>query len=150
MREHPRHRLNLLAGMILLTSRIAYAQPVIATRDIAGIVVDLEARRIGEAVVTASAGGPFATTASDGSFRLVGVGGAGVVLEVSASGFDSRRMPVHDHAPALQLTVMLASSRSASSATIEAYGAPVATPPVHRSTTCHGVHTRCCHASRAS
>jgi TonB-dependent starch-binding outer membrane protein SusC len=91
---------------LMLVSMTAHAQPA-KGRNIAGTVLDVDAKPIANATVTVTGGGPTATTAEDGSFKLAGVATTNVVLEVTADGFTAKQIPVLGAATALQLSVVI-------------------------------------------
>src|SRR5215510_16459641 len=104
---------------LLLFAFPARAQPAKGKgRDIVGTVVDVDARPVANATVTVSGGGPSATTAADGGFKLTGVATSNLALEVTAEGFTAKLLPVLDATTLLQLQVVLVRP------------APVVPPPV--------------------
>ena len=93
---------------LLLFSFTASAQPAKGKgRDIAGSVVDIDGNPVANATVTVSDGGPSATTAADGSFKLAGVATGNVAIAVTADGFNAKQVPVLGAGTALQLQVVL-------------------------------------------
>jgi TonB-linked SusC/RagA family outer membrane protein len=104
---------------LLLFSFTARAQPKAGKgREIAGSVVDVDGNPIAGATVTIGDGGPSATTAADGSFKLTGVATASVAIAITADGFTAKQVPVLGANTALQLQVVLVRP------------APAAPPPV--------------------
>src|SRR5262245_58605278 len=87
--------LCVLALMLFPASAHAQnAKPTPKGRDITGIVVDVDAKPVGNATVVVAGGGPTATTAADGSFKLSGVVTTNLMLEITAEGFTARQVPV--------------------------------------------------------
>jgi TonB-dependent starch-binding outer membrane protein SusC len=96
---------------LLLFSLTANAQPARGKgkgRDVVGTIVDADTKPVANATVAVSGGGPTATTAADGSFKLTGVAASKVVLEVTAEGFTAKQIPITDSTTALQLQVVIA------------------------------------------
>jgi len=91
---------------LLLCSTTAHAQGA-KKRDISGAVLDVDARPVANATVTVTGGGPTATTAADGSFKLAGVATTNVMLEITADGFTAKQIPVLGATTALQLSVVI-------------------------------------------
>jgi TonB-dependent starch-binding outer membrane protein SusC len=91
---------------LMLCSMTAYAQNA-RGRNITGTVLDIDANPVANATVTVAGGGPSATTAADGTFKLAGVATANVVLEVTAEGFTAKQIPVLGAATALQVSVTI-------------------------------------------
>ncbi|HEX8106072.1 MAG TPA: SusC/RagA family TonB-linked outer membrane protein [Kofleriaceae bacterium] len=94
---------------MLLFSFAARAQPAKPGkgRDIAGSVLDVDGNPVAGATVTVSDGGPSATTAADGSFKLTGVATTNVAIAITADGFTAKQVPVLGAATALELQVVL-------------------------------------------
>ena len=94
---------------LMLAPLVAHAQnrPPAKGRDIAGTVVDVDANPVGNATVSVTGGGPTATTAADGSFKLTGVAATNLVIEITADGFTARQVPVLGAATPLQLQVVI-------------------------------------------
>src|SRR5262249_13461505 len=86
-------------------------------REIVGSVVDVDGNAVANATVTVD-GGPSATTAADGSFKLTGVATTNVAISVTADGFTAKQVPVLGATTALQLQVVLVKP------------APAAPPPI--------------------
>jgi TonB-dependent SusC/RagA subfamily outer membrane receptor len=114
---HPLGSILCLLALLLISST-AYSQPKGKTREIAGTVVGVDSQPVANATVAVSGGGPSATTAADGSFKLTGVATANLTVEVTADGFTARQIPVLGAATALSLQVVIAKP------------APVLPPPV--------------------
>jgi TonB-dependent SusC/RagA subfamily outer membrane receptor len=91
---------------LLVSSLTAHAQPA-KKRDISGTVLDVDGQPVANATVTVTGGGPTATTAADGSFKLAGVAAANVSLEVTAEGFTAKQIPVLGAPTPLQLSVVI-------------------------------------------
>ena len=93
---------------LLLFSFTAYAQPTRGKgRDIAGLVVDGDAKPVANATVTVGDGGPSTTTGADGSFKLTGVATTNVAIQVIAEGFNASQIPVLGSTTALQLQIVM-------------------------------------------
>jgi TonB-linked SusC/RagA family outer membrane protein len=93
---------------LTLCSISAQAQPAKPKgRDVVGTVVDVDATPVANATVSVAGGGPSATTAADGSFKLTGVATGNVVVEVTAEGFTAKQVPVLGATTALQLQVVI-------------------------------------------
>jgi TonB-linked SusC/RagA family outer membrane protein len=88
-------------------------------RNITGTVLDVDARPVAHATVAVSGGGPTATTADDGSFKLAGVATTNVVLEVTADGYTAKQVPVLGAATALQVSVVIVKPVAAAPAPAE-------------------------------
>src|ERR1051325_9064206 len=99
---HPLGTVLCVLALLLITST-AYSQPKGKTREISGTVVDVDSQPVANATVAVSGGGPSATTAADGAFKLTGVATANVTIEVTAEGFTARQVPVVGAATALSL-----------------------------------------------
>jgi len=95
--------------MLLLYSLTpASAQPAKPKgRDISGTVVDIDTAPVANATVAVTGGGPSAVTAADGSFTLTGVATSNLTIEVTASGFTAKQVPVVGAAAALQLQIVV-------------------------------------------
>jgi TonB-dependent SusC/RagA subfamily outer membrane receptor len=76
-------------------------------RSITGAVLDADNKPVANATVSVAGGGPSATTAADGSFKLAGVATTNVVLDVTADGFSAKQIPVLGAATPLQLSVTI-------------------------------------------
>jgi TonB-dependent SusC/RagA subfamily outer membrane receptor len=100
----------------VLLSITAHAQNI-KGRNITGTVLDIDAKPVASATVAVTGGGPTATTADDGSFKLTGVTTANATLEVSADGFTAKQVPVLGAATPLQLSVVIV--RPAAPAAVE-------------------------------
>ena len=85
----------------------AFAQPKPKTREVTGAVVDADQKPVANATVTVGDGGPTATTAADGTFKLTGVATTNVVVEFKADGLSARTIPLLGAATALSLQVVL-------------------------------------------
>jgi TonB-linked SusC/RagA family outer membrane protein len=97
-------------------------------RDIAGVVVDIDANPVANATVTVTGGGPSSTTGADGSFKLAGVATTNVMIEITAAGFTAKQVPVLGAATALQLQVVIVKP-------------PTAAPPAEQTRMVGGVVT---------
>jgi TonB-linked SusC/RagA family outer membrane protein len=107
----------LCALVLMLLALPALAQNA-RGRTISGTVLDVDAKPVAGATVTVAGGGPTATTADDGSFKLAGVATTNVVLDVSAAGYTGKQVPVLGAATPLQVSVVIVQP------------APAAPPPV--------------------
>jgi TonB-dependent starch-binding outer membrane protein SusC len=96
----------------------ARGAPAAKGRDVTGTVVDVDGNPVANATVAVTGGGPMATTAADGSFKLTGVATANVMIEITADGFTAKQVPVLGAATPLQLQVVIVRP------------APTAPPPV--------------------
>jgi TonB-linked SusC/RagA family outer membrane protein len=96
----------LCAMALMLLALPALAQNA-KGRNITGTVLDIDAKPVAGATVTVAGGGPTATTADDGSFKLAGVATTNVVLDVSAAGFTGKQVPVLGAATPLQVSVVI-------------------------------------------
>src|SRR5678815_467386 len=86
--------LCVLALMLFpVIARAQNTKPPSKGRDISGIVLDVDAKPVGNATVAVTGGGPTATTAPDGSFKLSGAATANLILEITADGFTARQVP---------------------------------------------------------
>ena len=93
---------------LLLFPLTTHAQPSKGkSREIAGVVVDADARPVANATVTVGDGGPSATTGADGSFKLTGVATTNLAIQITADGFTATQMPVLGATTALQLQVVM-------------------------------------------
>jgi TonB-linked SusC/RagA family outer membrane protein len=99
----------------LLSPLVVHAQgaqpakgaPAAKGRDITGTVVDVDGNPVAGATVAIAGGGPTTTTAADGSFKLTGVATANAMIEIGASGFTPKQVPVLGAATPLQLQVVI-------------------------------------------
>lgn len=91
---------------LLLSSMAAHAQNA-RKRDISGTVLDVDGKPVANATVTVTGGGPTATTADDGSFKLTGVATTNLSLEVTADSFTAKQIPVLGATTPLQLSVVI-------------------------------------------
>jgi len=102
---HPLGTVCALALMLL--SFTAFAQPAKGKgREIVGTIVDVDSSPVANATVSI-AGGPTATTATDGSFKLTGVATTNLAIDVTADGFTAKQVPILAATTALQLQVVL-------------------------------------------
>ncbi len=92
---------------LIISSGSALAQPKPKGRDVSGVVVDIDQKPVANATVTVGDGGPSATTAADGSFKLAAVAATNVVVEIKADGFTARTIPLLAAATPLSLQVVL-------------------------------------------
>jgi TonB-linked SusC/RagA family outer membrane protein len=95
---------------LLLFPLIAHAQnprPPAKGRDIAGAVVDVDARPVANATISVSGGGPTTTTGPDGSFKLSGVTTANVAVDITADGFTAKQIQVIGAPTPLQLQIVI-------------------------------------------
>ncbi|HEY5925153.1 MAG TPA: SusC/RagA family TonB-linked outer membrane protein [Kofleriaceae bacterium] len=83
-----------MALFFAVTIGSAFAQPKPKGRDLVGNVVDADQKPVANATVTVTGGGPTATTAADGAFKLTGAGTGTLAIEIKADGFTSRTIPV--------------------------------------------------------
>jgi TonB-dependent starch-binding outer membrane protein SusC len=104
----------VLVTMLSVSSVLAQPKP--KGREIAGTVVDAELRPVANATVAVS-GGPSATTAGDGTFKLAGVTTANAIIEITAEDFTARTIPVLGATTALSLQVVLVRPQAPSVAT---------------------------------
>jgi TonB-linked SusC/RagA family outer membrane protein len=106
---HPLGAAAVCALALLLIPIIAFAQNARPAkgRDINGTVVDVDSNPVGNATVSVAGGGPTATTAADGSFKLSGVAISNVMIDVSADGFTAKQVAVLGAATPLQLQVVI-------------------------------------------
>jgi len=102
---------------LLLVSRASHAQPA-KGREVSGTVSDVDGNPIANVTVAVSGGGPTATTAADGSFKLT-VAPAALALDVSADGFAGRQVHLLPAATPLQLQLTLAKPAAPTVAPIE-------------------------------
>jgi hypothetical protein len=84
-----------------------FAQPKPKGREVTGAVVDADQKPVANATVTVGDGGPSATTAADGTFKLTGVTTANGVVEIKADGFTTRTVPLLGATTAVSLQVVL-------------------------------------------
>jgi hypothetical protein len=91
---------------LLFASATGFAQPKPKGRDISGTVVDIDNKPVANATV-AVAGGPTATTAADGTFKLAGVATTNLTLDVTADGFTAKQTPVLGAATPLAVQIVL-------------------------------------------
>lgn len=94
--------------LLLVSAGTAFAQQPAPTREISGTVVDADGKPVANATVAVSGGGPTATTAEDGTFKLPKVAAANVTIDVTAEGFTARQLAVLGARTALQLQVTIA------------------------------------------
>jgi TonB-dependent SusC/RagA subfamily outer membrane receptor len=93
--------------LVLMSAGAALAQPAGPTREISGTVLDGDGQPVASATVAVTGGGPTATTAADGTFKLARVAAANLTLEVTAEGFTARQVAILGARTALQLQVVL-------------------------------------------
>lgn len=104
---HPLGSAMCLLALLLLGISTASAQPRPRGRDITGSVVDVDNNPVANATVAVSGGGPTATTAADGAFKLTGVATTNVALEITADGYTAKQVPLLGATTALQLQVVI-------------------------------------------
>jgi TonB-linked SusC/RagA family outer membrane protein len=90
---------------LLLSSMTAHAQNA-KKRDVSGTVLDIDGKPVANATVAVTGGGPAATTAADGSFKLAVVT-TNLVVEVTADGFSARQIQLVGAPTALQLNLTM-------------------------------------------
>src|SRR6478609_9122902 len=98
----------VVCAFLFLFSSSAFAQAKPKGREVAGAIFDADQKPIGGATVTVGDGGPSATTAADGTFKLTGVTTANGVIEIKADGFTTRTVPILGGTTAFVLQVGLA------------------------------------------
>ncbi|MEO8840973.1 MAG: SusC/RagA family TonB-linked outer membrane protein [Kofleriaceae bacterium] len=92
--------------ILVLVSTTAYAQKA-KTRDVTGVVLDVDAKPIASATVTVTgAGGATATTAPDGTFKLAAPI-TDALIEITADGFTAKQVPLLAATTAVQLQLTL-------------------------------------------
>ncbi len=100
--------IGAITALVLLVSfASALAQPRPKGREVAGTIVDVDQQPVANATVTVADGGPSATTAADGTFKLTGVATGNLVVEINADGFTTRTIPVLAAKTPLSLQVVL-------------------------------------------
>ncbi|HET9992521.1 MAG TPA: carboxypeptidase regulatory-like domain-containing protein, partial [Kofleriaceae bacterium] len=85
-------------------SSSAYAQKP-KTREVTGVVLDVDAKPIANATVSI-ANGPTATTGADGAFKLAAPVSE-AIIEISADGFTAKQVPILAATTALQMQLTL-------------------------------------------
>lgn len=80
--------------------------PVAKSREVSGVISDVDGKPVANAIVAISGGGPTTTTGADGAFKLT-VPAANVMVDVSADGFTSHQLQLFGAATALQLHLTL-------------------------------------------
>jgi TonB-dependent starch-binding outer membrane protein SusC len=94
--------------LLLLCASTAFAQQPAATREISGTIIDIDGNPVANATVAVAGGGPTATTAADGTFKLARVPVTNLTIDVTAEGFTPRQLTVLGARTALQLQVTVA------------------------------------------
>ncbi len=99
-------RVVLCLIVLGLLSATAFAQKP-KTRDVSGVVLDVDARPVANATIAvAGAGGATATTGADGAFKLA-VPVTEALIEITADGFTAKQVPLLAATTAVQLQVTI-------------------------------------------
>jgi len=96
--------LALCLFTLVMWSSSAFAQKA-KTREVTGVVADVDAKPIANATVSI-ANGPTATTGADGAFKLAAPV-TDAIIEISADGFTAKQVPILAATTALQLQLTL-------------------------------------------
>lgn len=106
----------VVCALLLVFTTSAFAQAKPKGREVSGAVFDADQKPVAGATVTVGDGGPSATTAADGTFKLTGVTTANSVVEIKADGFTTRTIPLLGATTALSLQVGLVKPQAAPTA----------------------------------
>lgn len=94
--------------IMMLGASTVFAQQPAATREINGVVLDVDGQPVANATVTvAGAAGVAATTGADGTFKLAKAPVTNVTIDVAAQGFAARQIAVLGARTPLQLQVVV-------------------------------------------
>ncbi len=96
--------LALCLFTLVMWSSSAFAQKA-KTREVTGVVVDVDAKPIANATVSI-ANGPTATTGADGAFKLAAPV-TDAIIEITADGFTAKQVPILAATTALQMQLTL-------------------------------------------
>jgi TonB-dependent starch-binding outer membrane protein SusC len=98
--------MTLLLGLFVFSSS-AWAQQPAAKREINGTVVDIDGKPVGNATVAVSGGGPTATSAADGTFKITNAPATNLTLDVTAEGYSPRQATILAARTTLQMQLVL-------------------------------------------